>query len=263
MGAVTLLDGGIGHLLKAKGVERLVPGLEYEQLFLAGADVITVNSFACTEWSLGRIGKAGLQQELLEAAARLARAAATEAASSGSGRQVLVAGCLPPLRESYQAQASGLRAFEEMQPEYNLLAGKRDAAVHHCDLLLCETLSTCTEGLAAGTAAAASGLPWWASWTIEDRDDDAVVAVAELPGLEAVLVNCCSPQAVAAALPVLKAAAPPGKTTMQAWRGKLDGIILAEAYARHAARWVDLGASIVGGCCGVGPRHIELIRRRL
>lgn len=42
-----------------------------------------------------------------------------------------------------------------------------------------------------------------------------------------------------------------------------DGIILAEAYARHAARWVDLGASIVGGCCGVGPRHIELIRRRL
>lgn len=259
--------------------------------------MITVNSFACTEWSLGRIGKAGLQQELLEAAARLARAAATEAASSGSGRQVLVAGCLPPLRESYQAQASGLRAFEEMQPEYNLLAG---TLKHHCDLLLCETLSTCTEGLAAGTAAAACGLPWWASWTIEDRDDvallrsgeplqDAVVAVAELPGLEAVLVNCCSPQAVAAALPVLKAAAPPGvriggyangfRTTTSEWLEggsssraapaapaedyDADGIILAEAYARHAARWVDLGASIVGGCCGVGPRHIELIRRRL
>ena len=31
------------------------------------------------------------------------------------------AGSLPPLRESYQA--SGLAAFEEMQPEYNLLAG--------------------------------------------------------------------------------------------------------------------------------------------
>ena len=34
--------------------------------------------------------------------------------------------------------------------------------------------------------------------------------MAELPGLEAVLVNCCSPQAVTAALPVLQAAAPPG-----------------------------------------------------
>lgn len=32
-----LLDGGIGHLLKAKGIERLVPGLAYDQLFLAGA----------------------------------------------------------------------------------------------------------------------------------------------------------------------------------------------------------------------------------
>lgn len=31
------------------------------------------------------------------------------------------AGSLPPLQESYQA--SGLQAFEEMQPQYNLLAG--------------------------------------------------------------------------------------------------------------------------------------------
>lgn len=35
--APLLLDGGIGHLLKAKGVETLVPGLAYDQLFLAGA----------------------------------------------------------------------------------------------------------------------------------------------------------------------------------------------------------------------------------
>ena len=35
--APLLLDGGTGHLLKAQGVERLVPGLQYDQLFLAGA----------------------------------------------------------------------------------------------------------------------------------------------------------------------------------------------------------------------------------
>jgi len=38
----------------------------------------------------------------------------------------------------------------------------------HVDLLLCETLATITEGVAAGSAAAASGLPWWISWTLED-----------------------------------------------------------------------------------------------
>jgi S-methylmethionine-dependent homocysteine/selenocysteine methylase len=167
---------------------------------------------------------------------------------------VLVAGSLPPLRESYQA--SGLQAFEEMQPQYHLLAGLLKP---HCDLLLCETLATVTEGLAAASAASASGLPFWVSWTIEDSAgrsllrsgeplqaskralasglqqdclqgsssaqqqltcampacmaaclQEAVAAVAELPGLEAVLVNCCSPQAVTAALPVLQAAAPPG-----------------------------------------------------
>lgn len=36
---------------------------------------------------------------------------------------------------------------------------------------------------------------------------DAVGAVAQLPGLQAVLLNCCAPQAVTAALPCLRAAA--------------------------------------------------------
>lgn len=40
----------------------------------------------------------------------------------------------------------------------------------HCDLLLCETLATLTEGLAAASAASASGLPWWISWTLEDSE---------------------------------------------------------------------------------------------
>lgn len=31
-----LLDGGMGHLLKSKGVERLLPQLAYDELFLAG-----------------------------------------------------------------------------------------------------------------------------------------------------------------------------------------------------------------------------------
>ncbi|KAI3429263.1 hypothetical protein D9Q98_005360 [Chlorella vulgaris] len=313
---VLLLDGGLGHLLKSRGVERLIPGVQDDQLYLAtalanermpetvaaahrqfvaaGADVVTTNTFACTQWSLARIGMADSQQQLVEAAARLARDAAREAAAS-SGRQVLVAGSLPPLRATYQA--SGLAAFEEMQPEYNLLAGLLKL---HCDVLLCETLATCTEGVAAATAASAAGLPFWVSWTLEDRSDaallrsgeslqDAVAAVAEFPGLEAVLVNCCSPPAVAAALPVLQEAAPPGvmvggfangfATSTSEWLAggnssrdpealpaeeyDADGLILPEAYARHAARWVELGASIVGGCCGVGPAHIELIRRQL
>ena len=35
------------------------------------------------------------------------------------------------------------------------------------------------------------------------------------------------------------------------------------AYAEFAERWTSLGATIVGGCCEVGPAHIAELARRL
>ena len=34
-----------------------------------------------------------------------------------------------------------------------------------------------------------------------------------------------------------------------------------EAYAAHVAGWLDGGASLVGGCCGIGPAHITRLRQ--
>lgn len=75
---VTVLDGGMGHLIKQWGV--VIPGLPYDQQFLAGClaveaapdmvirahsayidagcDVITTNNFVATEHSLQKVGKA-------------------------------------------------------------------------------------------------------------------------------------------------------------------------------------------------------------
>ena len=36
-----------------------------------------------------------------------------------------------------------------------------------------------------------------------------------------------------------------------------------EAYAGFALGWVDQGATIVGGCCEVGPAHITELARAL
>jgi homocysteine S-methyltransferase len=35
------------------------------------------------------------------------------------------------------------------------------------------------------------------------------------------------------------------------------------AYAKHALSWVDQGATIIGGCCEVGPAHIAVLAGRL
>ncbi len=41
------------------------------------------------------------------------------------------------------------------------------------------------------------------------------------------------------------------------------GAILPEAYLKHAQRWIGYGATIVGGCCAVGPEHIKLLAQKL
>ena len=35
-----------------------------------------------------------------------------------------------------------------------------------------------------------------------------------------------------------------------------------EAYANFAQIWIDNGATLVGGCCEVGPAHISELKRR-
>ena len=34
-------------------------------------------------------------------------------------------------------------------------------------------------------------------------------------------------------------------------------------YAKFAMEWVEMGATIIGGCCEVGPRHIERLAKDL
>ena len=39
-----------------------------------------------------------------------------------------------------------------------------------------------------------------------------------------------------------------------------DEVITPGAYAEHAQQWKALGATIIGGCCAVGPEHIRAVR---
>ncbi|KAL3135677.1 hypothetical protein ABBQ38_006150 [Trebouxia sp. C0009 RCD-2024] len=301
---VTIFDGGMGHLIKQKELKLAsLDGQQCDKYFLvgayanveqpsvvealhlefinAGATVITTNSFAATPWALTSIGKEADLELLLQAAANVAQEAAAKAK-----KPVQVAGCLPPLKDSYQTVDLG--TAELMQPTYMHMAATLEPLV---DLFLCETLSSTAETMAAASAASMSGKPFWVSWSLEDSEhallrsgeslQDAVKLVQDLPGLQAMLLNCCAPQAITAAMPKLRGWAPPHvqvgasangfKTTTTEWLGggttpgmiisdgdyDADDIITPEAYARHAKQWKDLGATIIGGCCAVGPDHIK------
>jgi methionine synthase I (cobalamin-dependent) len=34
-----------------------------------------------------------------------------------------------------------------------------------------------------------------------------------------------------------------------------------DEYLVHAQKWADLGAKIIGGCCGTTPEHVAILRR--
>src|SRR5204863_34138 len=39
-------------------------------------------------------------------------------------------------------------------------------------------------------------------------------------------------------------------------------VLEPEAYADRAARWIERGATMIGGCCGTTPLHIAAVARR-
>lgn len=306
-----LLDGAIGHILKAnREIQSIATefSLPFENSFAlaavanavhpeivadahrayvdAGADAITTNTFACTRWALRHIDREEEAIELAVAGARIARRIADTA-----DRRVLVLGSLPPLEESYKV--SGRTQLELHQPEYKDLAR---ALSPYVDAFLCETMSTVSEALAAATAAATTsqGQPWWVSFTLRDSRQavlrsgetlkDALEKVSKIEGMEAALVNCCAPEAVTSAMPVLSQHVPEGvrfggypnafRETTSAWllegssggeealveppREEYDdnGILRPAALSEHCKEWLVAGASVLGGCCGSGPQHI-------
>lgn len=246
----------------------------------AGARVLTLNTYSTTP---GRFAKFGVPERFAPMQLRafeLVRAAIDE-----TGIAADLAGCLPPLVGSYHPEL--LPPYDEMLAEYRLIAAEQAGRV---DLLLCETMSKAEEARAAATAASETGLPVWVSWTLAEtvaadgrarlRSGETIPeAMAALDGLPvaALMVNCCPPEVIDAAMPELMASGlpvggyanaftpiPPGfklgeTVDMLSARTDLDPV----AYASFAMGWVDAGASIVGGCCEVGPAHIAEIARRL
>jgi S-methylmethionine-dependent homocysteine/selenocysteine methylase len=286
---VVLLDGGMGQELtrrhgapphplwsaKVMWEDPDAVRAAHEDFLAAGARVITVNAYTLTRPRLARHGEEDRLVELQRLACRLAGEAR---AAAGGG--AAIAGCLPPLAGSYRAEV--VPPFEEALALYREIVALQ---APHVDLFLAETLTTGTEARAAATAAAEAGLPVWIAWTLMDGGDtrlrggetlaEADAALAGLP-VAARLANCCHPESVDAAMPELAALGGPfggyangfvsvaplvpgGTVAALEARGDLG----PDAYARHALGWVEAGATIVGGCCEVGPAHIAEIARQL
>lgn len=263
----------------------------HREFAAAGADILTTNTYAIVPFHIGeeRFWQRG--SELAALAGRLARNAANEE-QARSGRKVLVAGSLPPIFGSYQPE---LFQPEKVQDYLSILV---DGLAPYVDVWLGETLSLIAEAEAVASAVCASGKPFWISFHLDEHREnvgsatkdtclrsgelvvDAACRVTDL-GAAALLFNCNIPEVMDAAILEAKVAfehqarSIPIGVYANAFESKPDEYAANEnisstrsdleemTYAKMAHRWVESGATIIGGCCGIGVSHIGQLARQL
>jgi 5-methyltetrahydrofolate--homocysteine methyltransferase len=243
----------------------------------AGVDCITTNTFGA---NLGNLGEYGLQariEELSEAGARIARAAADAASTGRRPRWVL--GSIGPgtklptlghvrfadLRDAYQRNAAGL------------LRGGVDAiVVETCQDLL--QAKAAIIGARRAMAAGGSDLPLIAHVTIETTGSmllgseiGAALTALEPLGISLIGLNCATGPgemsehlrylAGHAAVPVscMPNAGLPVLTADGAHYPLTPGQ-LADAHETFTA---EFGLALVGGCCGTTPEHLAVLVDRV
>ncbi len=294
MSQITLLDGGMGQELVRRSTQpahpmwsahvminepEIVQAVHADYL-RAGARVLTLNTYSSTPGRFARFGVPEQFGPMQRKALDLARAAIDE-----TGIEADLAGCLSPLVGSYHPEL--LPSYEVMLAEYRLIAAEQADRV---GFFLCETMSKAEEARAAATAAAETGRPVWVAWTLSEtlgedgkarlRSGETIAeAMAALDGLPvaALLANCCPPEVIDVAMPELVASGLPVGGYANGFTPIPTGFTLGQtvdmlsarkdlgpqAYAGFAMGWVDEGATIIGGCCEVGPAHIAELEQRL
>lgn len=294
--SITIIDGGMGRELAKRGAPFRQPEWSalamieapeivrdvHRDFIQSGAAVITTNSYALVPFHIGAERFAQEAQELAASAGEMARAAVEM-----EGTATKVAGSIPPLFGSYRADLFDADHVEDIATP--LIKGLSP----HVDFWLAETQSLIAESVAIHDlldTLDTNHKPLWVSFTLEDSEhldvprlrsgETVQEAVATLAGLniEAILFNCCQPEVIDQALDVAQTtlqdkdashiklgayanAFPPQPKDATANDG-LDEVrddLTPPAYLVWARKWQTQGASLIGGCCGIGPEHIQAL----
>ena len=280
-GRPLLLDAAMGTELQRRDADTTLPLWSARPLLKdpelvwtvhgdevsAGADILTADTFRTHARSLAKGGLGERSGELTAKAIQLAHQAA-----AAPGREVFVAGSLSPLEDCYRP---------DLTPDDESLAREHEAQARFLaeagvDLILAETHNSIREAEAALRAAKATGLPVVLSLVTDGEGrllsgeriaDAARVLLSHAP--EVLGINCVPAVRLAGDLALLAEAAPGmplaayGNLGLPAddkgWSFTEE--LSPEEYATHARRWLDLGARIVGGCCGTTPEHTRALRK--
>lgn len=281
LGPPLLLDGAMGTELNRHGVDTRLPlwsswalieapeavATIHREYVAAGAEILTTNTFRTHRRSLEKAGLGGQATDLTERAVEIAR----QAAGAGSG--VWVAGSVAPLEDCYEPDlVPADRALRDEHRE--LVAHLHQAGV---DLLLVETMNSIREAVAATEAALETGLPTIVGFVcgrepilLSGEPVGEATRVLGALGPDLMVVNCTPTPDIRVSLREVmdNTEIPTGAYGNVGYADEDQGWVNTDsvepvAYARHAAGWLQMGARLVGSCCGTGPAHTAELRQLL
>jgi len=274
-----LADGATGTNLFDLGLESGYPpelwneekpdliSANHKSFIEAGSDIILTNSFGANKYRLALHKCDDRVKEINFAAAKIAK----ETANS-SQRTILVAGSIGPTGEIFQPIGSlsiedAIEAFTDQA-----LALKEGG----CDMLWIETMSSSEEMSAAINAAEKTGLPTICTYSFDthgksmmglepkelarltDKYKDVVIGYGANCGIGASeLIGSikCFSKSVVNEDQFIVAKGNCGIPQFKGTEIKYDGT--PELMARYALYARNLGAKIIGGCCGTTQSHVK------
>ena len=264
--SITLLDGPIGTVLIDRGHPAPPPAWSascistapgaisslHQEYAEAGATHHTTNTFRTRAANVGSEWKS-----LTEKAVALTR--------SSTPIHHTIMGCIAPIADCYRPDLSPMNPG----PEHQMMANH--LALSGVDLILCETFPHIDEGLAAAQAALNTNTETWLSFTAGPNED--LLSIKEIRqgaarasemGVSAILVNCVPAVNAHRYLDAISGHGIPFGIYANAgspqdgigWGSDKDG---AKRYAELATHWAEIGATLIGSCCGTGPAHIRAL----
>lgn len=292
---IKILDGGMGRELARMGAPFRQPEWSalalmeapqfvraaHDAFIAAGSQVITTNSYAVVPFHISEPVFAEQGAALIALSGKLAREAADSSPSA-----VQVAGSLPPVLGSYRPDL-----FEPVAAK-KLLRVLVDNLTDYVDVWLAETQSSVAEVEAVREVLGNDPRPLWLSFTLQDNLDEfgnallrsgesvnVAVNAALRVSAGAVLFNCSRPEVMATAVNTARAALTAQGSALDIGvyanafepsdnkRGANEGLSKMRqdtdpaGYLDFAKDWVAQGATMVGGCCGIGPEHIAALKQ--
>ena len=285
-----ILDGGVSTELQRMGVPMSADtwsGLAaishpdvlrelHVRYLKAGAEVITANTYAAAPQHVAAAGFGDRAREINMRSAEIALEARDKAAEGPAW----VAGSL-------SLMAPGFRSANRQAPAEHADGLRRQAewlAEAGVDFLVLEMLRDIEWSTAAVDAALSVGVPIWSGFSCAVNDSGTLMtqgrvgdpvpfedALRAVTGRGEALVAVMHSE-IADTTPGLQCAARVCEAPLGAWPNsgtiepphqRFDDVVTPEAFATLAARWVEDGVRVIGGCCGLGPEHVRAAARRL